>query len=116
MKISSIVNLDCNVEANKEVLYSYLLKLPFFKNKTVEYITADRLESALDKICSKYPVCLGYIMKHNRETADLPHYSFMLKTSNEHVHIITIYSLTLYEGLAKIVLYLFAYTRNKEAK
>lgn len=112
MKVSQLIGLDCAKKENKKVLYESLLKLPFFKDKEVEDITADDLENAINKISKKYPVKLGYILSHGIDVVDIPHHSFMLKTSNTHEHLTTIFALTLYEGLAKTVLYLFAYVKN----
>lgn len=114
MKISKLISLNCANAENKKILYDSLLRLPFFKNKeSSSDITCDELEIAYNKICKKYPVMIGYIMSHGIATSDISHHSFMVKTSDTHEHLTTIFALSLCEGMAKTTMYLYAYVRNK---
>lgn len=112
MKISQIINLDCTKKENKVILSESLLRLPFFKNKSVEDITTEDLEIAMNKISMKYPIKLGYIMTHGVGTNDVYHHTFMIKDAETHNHLTTLFALTLFEGMAKTVLYLYAYVKT----
>ena len=112
MKISEVIKMNCTSPDKKEILKNTLLKTPFFKGKSPEDIHVEDLEYALRKIVSRYPITLGYVMPSF--TSEEFHYAFMLKRSDTHQWLDTIYALDLFEGYAKSVLYAYAFTRKEK--
>lgn len=114
MKISQVLNLDLRNEGAMEELQASLSKLPFPTD------TVEQLERAVSKMQVRYPLRLAYIMPIiGDDDEPLITYSFMVKRTDNHAHVKTVYAKTLYEGVAKTALLMYAYiktTLQKEAK
>lgn len=108
-----LINLKCKNEENKKRLFKAIIKLKWVKKKKlkIEDINVEFLEKLLNKIEKKYPVILGYII--NNKDFNLGNWGFMIKQNdkknNKYDHIETVYSQTIDEGLAKVILVLYAY-------
>ncbi|MCX7924153.1 MAG: hypothetical protein N3B21_19415 [Clostridia bacterium] len=111
MKLSEILQLDLREPGNKDELRKALYKLPFFKDEAEGELfpEVEALESALWKMQKKYPVLLSYIMPGSVEEA---YYSFMIKRTDTHEWIKTIYAQSMFEGFGKTTLFIFAYINN----
>lgn len=111
MSFEKIKYLDYRDEKHKDLAQRKLMKLPFFaKYYDYSQITLEMLEKAVKKIEKKYPVMLSYILADGRNIPGL--YSIMLKNSETHDHITSIYCMTLREGFEKVVLYLYYYCQK----
>ncbi len=112
LKISEILFIDARKEGALEAIHEALYKLPFFNDKIS--ITTDELEEAIKKMQKKYPVMMAYITTSPGANEDEPlsYFSFMVKRTDNHAHIKTVYSMTLHEGLAKVVLLMFGFIQK----
>jgi len=114
MKISELLSLDCRKQDALDKLKSELCeKLPFLRTKSPSDLNVELLESVLNKMESKYPVRLAYVLKGPAEDG---YYSFMIKRADNHEHIKTIYGVSMLEGFSKVVIYLYGYIKNNFKK
>jgi hypothetical protein len=105
--------LNCEEKANRKLLREALLKLPMFKDVDPREITTDMLEKVIWKMEDKYPVMLSYVMRSPTKEEGQPRYlSFMLKNSETHEWIKSVYAISMFEGFAKVALCLYAYIRK----
>lgn len=106
MTIDEILGLDTRkAEAMKKLRKILKLKTPFFKNKEAEELIVEDLEEAIRKMTKKYPVQLSYIMRNQNEEEE--YYSLMIKNFNTGEWVKTVYGQSIFEGLAKAVIYMY---------
>lgn len=117
MKIAKLLNADMREEGNVELLHEALFKLPFFKEYK-KAPTTDQIESAIKKMQKKYPVQLSYINTAPGANDDEPllYYSLMVKRTDNHQHVKTVYAMTLFEGLAKVALLMYAFIQKLKSE
>lgn len=111
MKLSNLLQLDCREKENKRELNEALHKLPFFSDK--EKITIFDVEKAINKIQSKYNIFLGYILCVGAADG---RYSLMIKNPETQEHLRTLFAISIYEGLCKVLLFEYAYVKNNYKK
>lgn len=112
LKLSSLLSLDVRLEGNREALQEALSKLPFFSE---DNITTDDIEKAIKKMQKKYPIKLAYIssVTGDQDEEEPPYYfSCMIKRTDNHVHVKTVWGVTLHESLSKVALLMFSYINN----
>lgn len=110
MKIIEVIGLDCSKKENETLVYKAALSLPFFKNSDLESLDATMLEGAIKKMQDKYPIMVGYIFCS--KNSKFPHFSIMIKHSENNAMLGTIYALCLKEGLAKVAIFEYDYIKN----
>lgn len=112
LKLSQILSLDLRNDGALETLNEALYKLPFFKDETS--IEIEAIETAIKKMQKKYPIKLAYININTTDDEDEPpyYYSCMIKRTDDHKHVKTIWGVTLYEAMAKVALLMFGYIQS----
>lgn len=115
MKLSEILMLDCREEEKMRQLRKCLLRIPAIINLNKEWnkITTDDLDKIVYKYVKKYPITIGYI---NLVESDVTHYSIMIKEKGTHEWLKTVYSISLFEGFAKSLLFIYAYVKKIQEK
>ena len=103
MTIEKAILLDLREQDNKALLKVALSKLKWLERFSPEEITIDILENVYKKVISKYPAQIAYIQSGSDS------WVIMIKNTETHAWVNTVYSLTLFEGMAKTVLTLYAY-------
>lgn len=88
-----------------------LMKVPMIQRIEKEWqeINTDDLDKLVYKIVNNYPIIMGYIQMVND---DKIHYSIMIKHSETHEWLCTVYSISLFEGYAKTLLFMYAYIKK----
>lgn len=110
-KLSDLINCNYDDSKLRTLLQDKLLDLPFFaKYDDMSDVKFESLEAAMRKLSMKYPVQIGYIL--NNVSNDPPFYSFMLKETENHSCILTIYARSLREGFEKSILYSYHYCKK----
>lgn len=111
MKVSEILIMDMRNKGSQEILDEALMRLPFFSEDS---ITTDDIETAIKKMQKKYPIILSYITTSAGANDDEPlvYYSFMVKRTDTHVHVKTVWAMSLREGLAKVALLMYSFINN----
>lgn len=99
-------------EGAPEKLTEALMQLPFFSGK--DTVTTDEIEAAIKKMQKKYPIVLSYITTSAGANDDEPlvYYSFMVKRTDTHVHVKTVWAMSLNEGLSKVALLMYGFINN----
>lgn len=109
MKVSEIVNLDCRDEENLKMLKNMLQKLPFLAGKSP---TTDMLESIMHSYDKKYYISHDMILRLGSGSGGKKYYCFHLKKKDKQLKMV--YGLTLFECLAKSVIYSYFMTKGKQ--
>lgn len=104
MSIAKVLLLDMRKKENEDKIRSLLVKTKWLAKFEKEELTVEILEKCYRKVTKKYPAYLSYIMSCSEES-----WSFMLKNSDDHKWIETVYAITLFEGLAKILIVLYGH-------
>lgn len=105
LKMKEILLLDMRKQGSREALHNALRQLPFFSEDVIKLVD---IETAVGKMAKKYPITLAYIMFNHDDN----YCSMMVKRTDNHKHLITIYGQTLQEGMAKVAIYMFGYINN----
>jgi hypothetical protein len=108
-KVKEILLLDCRKEENLEELKEMLQKLPFLAGKSP---TTDMLESIMHKYDAKYGISCDMILRLGSGAGGKKYYSFHIKKGEHHLRMV--YGLTLFECLAKSVIYSYFMTKGKQ--
>lgn len=106
--VNSVMNARCDVEGNKEKIEKVLLKLPFCKDGDT---SLERLEKVMRRFEQKNDLVLAYIMRYKNEDLLAYNYSLMVKGPNGE-WIETAHSVTIWEGFAKLSIFLYYYVQN----
>ena len=111
MKTSEILMLDCRERENRKQLRKCLLRISIVKNLDKEWneINTDDLDKLVIKIMNKYPIIIGYVQP---VMGDNTHYSIMIKHKKTHEWLQTVYAVTLFEGFAKSLIFMYSYIKN----
>lgn len=112
MKMSQVIGLDMRIEGNEEKLREALTKLPFFGEDSV---TLEDIEKAIKKMQKKYPIKLAYISISEGDDVDEEppyYYSCMIKRTDDHKHVKTVWGVTLFEALAKVAILMYGYIKS----
>lgn len=115
VKAKDLIMMDARKEGVSEKMLELLYKMPFFKDSVD--ITTDMLEIAIRKMQKKYPVRLAYISTitpADPEEEPETYYSFMVKRTDNHVHIKTVYGITLFDGLARVAILMFGFIKSMQ--
>jgi len=110
LTLKELLRLDMRVKENAKKLQNALLILPFFEDR--EKVNMSDLEKLVAKHEEKYPIMLSYIMPTPKVSGDPKYYSFMVKTSDTHEHVDTIYALSMFEGFAKVLLLMYSWSKK----
>jgi hypothetical protein len=113
LKLKEIMQLDMRVKGNMKILREALTRLPFFEDVKPNDIIAEDLEAAIEKMYSKYPVILAYIMRGPNE---LKYHSYMIRRSDNGNWLTTVSAMSLFEGYAKTCLYINGYIKKEFKK
>lgn len=117
MKVSDILLLDCREKENRKLLRKKLKGLPMFIDSDKEWneINTDDVEKVVNKVQTKYPITIGYIMI---SYDDELYYNLMIKEKATHKWVTTVYAKTLFEGYAKSLFVMYNYIKKmkKEKK
>jgi hypothetical protein len=103
LKLNEILQLDCRKQENMDILNAALGKMPF------KVVGIGDLEKAVHKMSRKYPIVLSYIMPGPIEDN---FYTFMIKNREDNNWLKTVYSNSLYEGMAKVALFMYSFIKN----
>lgn len=106
MTLREILNLRFDVEGNKEKLQKALSKTKWLERfaDNPEDITLEVLESLYRKVITKYPAKIGYI-----QSAGDGSMLCMIKNFENYHWIETIYFISFWECMAKVVLVQYGY-------
>jgi len=104
MTLMQILLIDVRKEGNQEVLDKFLLSTEWGKN--ISEVTHNNLEKLYSAIERKYPVKIGYILRSDQG------WTAMLKRSDNHKHIATIYGCNLSELFEKTIIACYGYLRK----
>lgn len=107
MKTSDILNLDCRIDKNKEIIQKALRKIKPFSNYNMsEDIPLIKLELLVSKYEHKYPIRINYI-----EPLFIPGEINMFRANvtnlNTGERMKSIYGSNLYELFSKLCIYFF---------
>jgi len=102
--IEKLVVLDVRIPGNKELLLSALSKTKWLDKYSQDEITLEILEKLYLKVKNKYSVSIGYIQDAGDNS-----WVFMIKNTETHSWINTVYAISLFEGMAKSILTLYGY-------
>lgn len=105
MKISKVISLDCKTKENRKILIETVANLPLFNDKDVNVNT---LEKAINKMSNKYPIILGYMLR----CQDSSYWSAMIKETNHHECVKTIYGESIFEVFLKATLFMYVYIKK----
>lgn len=113
MKLSEILLLDCSKKENRKMLRLSLKKLSLLEGITKEWheLNTDDLEKVVKKVSQEYPIKIGYIWPAN---GDMNYLSFMIKSSETHEMLKTVFSLTLFEGYAKSLFFMYGFMQKQQ--
>jgi len=103
--IKKALILDCRKEENVDRIKQILTKTKWLEKfaDTPENLTLDVLERLYKKVIKKYPAQIGYIQNAGDNS-----WAFSLKHTETHEWLYTIYAYTLWEGIAKSLIVLYA--------
>lgn len=109
MNTNDILNLDCRVKENKEIIQKVLKKIKPLE-KYSEEIKIEVLENLLKKICIKYSFEIEYIIPrmHDNESKII----WEIKIKNEGTSK-QIFGISLYECISKSIIYTYSKVRKK---
>lgn len=105
-KLKSIIRLDVREDKNRQKLVKALLKTKWLKKFDLDAIESTKLlEKLYRKVIKKYPGHISYVMSDGENQT----WALMVKNSDTGEWIFTVYAVTLWEGLAKVLLVLYGY-------
>ena len=104
MKLKELIRKEIKTESDKALLQLALSKTKWLQKYKPEDITLELLEKLYYKLTHKYPVRIGYIQNAGDDS-----FVCMLKHSQSHEWIETIYFIGFYECMAKVILVLYGY-------
>lgn len=106
MKLSEILSVNIEIENGKEKLQKFLSKLSWlekFKDDPTK-ITLEKLESLYRVTSKKYPARIAYI-----QNAGDGSFLCMIKNTETHAWVETIYFKSFWECMAKVIIVQYAY-------
>jgi len=109
MKIKKLLELDCRIDGNLALIEEKASELPFFSKG----LNTEKLEKALWKIDKKHNIKINFLMFPSIRY-EQGHYTFYItniKNGNSNP-IKVIYAISIYEGLLKSILYMYAYIKK----
>jgi len=106
LTIEKIVILDARIPENLDLIKLALSKTKWLEkySQDIEKITLSVLERLYEKIVEKYDAQIAYIQPAGDNS-----WVIMIKNNKTHAWITTVYSKTLFEGMAKAILALYGY-------
>ena len=105
MTILQIIDMKCGTDDSENTLRKALSKTKWLEKLDPEDISIEILLKVYLKVMKKYSVKIGYIQHSDEES-----FIAMIKSTETHHWIKTIYFVSWFEGMAKIMLALYAYT------
>lgn len=108
MKLGDYIALDCRADGSKLLLQKALSKTSWLEklSEMPSDITLEMMESLYRKVKKTYPVTIGYIQESNTDSMIC-----MVKNSETHEWIETIYFQSFFEMMAKVILVLYGYCK-----
>ena len=106
LTIEKIVMLDARAPENLALIKVALSKTKWLEkySQDTEKITISVLEKLYEKIVEKYDAQIAYIQPAGDNS-----WAIMIKNNKTHAWVTTVYSKTLFEGMAKAILVLYGY-------
>ncbi len=104
MKLKEIIDIDCRASEGVEKLKRALVKTSWLDRFEPEQITIEVLEKAYKKIEAKYPARISYISNAGDNSM-----LAMIKRTDNHRWIETVYFISFWECMAKTILVLYGY-------
>lgn len=106
--VDKVMNTKCTTEDDRERIEKILLKLPFCKDGDT---SLERLEKVLKRYEDKYELIVAYMMKYRNRDDEAYNWSIMLRNEKGE-WIETAYSMTVWEGFAKLAVFIYYYVQN----
>lgn len=103
-KVEKVLSIDIRKPGSEKKLRQILAKLSWFERFAPEDITLDVLEKCYLKVTKKYPGELGYVLSSGDKS-----WVFMVRNSETGDWIHSVHAITLWEGLAKCLIVLYAH-------
>lgn len=110
-KLADVINMSYDNRKAKMQIQQKLMETPMFrKYDSIEDVEMEMLEAAMQKLCNKFPICMSYILFNPKNSP--AYFSLMIKETDKHQHLITIYSKTIREALEKFIVYSYYYCKK----
>jgi len=102
--LEDILSFDIRVGENNKRLRTALTKTKWLERFSPEELTIEVLEKIYRKVIKKYPGSLAYIQSAGEDS-----WAFMVRQEETGAWIHTVYAITLFEGIAKVILVMYGY-------
>lgn len=114
-KLSEVIDGDFRYDDYKEETQRWLRKIDVLNKRTPEgeKVKLEDIEKLIIKLQTKYKIQMQWITLTILEE-ERPWYAVSIKSNEKHEYLKTVYGLTLYELMCKVVLFMYAYTRGKD--
>lgn len=106
--VDKVMQTRCMNDSDKERIEKVLLKLPFCKDGDT---SLERLEKVIKRYEEKYELIVAYMMKYRNRDDEAYNWSIMLRNEKGE-WIETAYSMSVWEGFAKLAVFIYYYVQN----
>lgn len=114
MKLKQVIEGDFRIEGTEEETQKWLLKIKALQARTPEgkKVKFEDIEQLIIRMTKKYKISMQFISLTLID-GELPWYSVSVMDRANYERLTTVYGLTMYELYAKVALFMYATTRER---